>query len=131
MVLCVSSITWSAPDLTDDGTPIEPHPELEVTDGWYRLRAQVDAPIARAVRRGIIRIGRKISVAGAKVCLPSSLNQADTTFPTSAILRKKRALGSFGSIQLKQTNYFRKFFSFSTLARKTWLQYRPLHRHTA
>jgi len=131
MVLCVSNITWSAPNLTDDGTPIEPHPELEVTDGWYRLRAQVDAPIARAVRRGIIRIGRKISVAGAKVCLPSPLNQTGPTLSTSAILRKERARGSLGSIQLKQTNYFRKFFSFGTLARKTWLQHRPLHLHTA
>ncbi|GLB35844.1 putative BRCA2, oligonucleotide/oligosaccharide-binding, domain 1 [Lyophyllum shimeji] len=65
MVLCVSDVTWKSGSCTDDGTPLEPHPELEVTDGWYRLRAQVDAPLARAVRRGIIRIGRKIAVAGA------------------------------------------------------------------
>jgi breast cancer 2 susceptibility protein len=40
---------------------------LEVTDGWYRMRAQVDGPLARAVRRGAVRIGRKIGVVGAKV----------------------------------------------------------------
>lgn len=67
MVLCVSNITWSEGGPADDGTPTEPHPELEVTDGWYRLRAQVDAPLARAIRRGIIRVGRKIGVAGARV----------------------------------------------------------------
>ncbi|RDB29022.1 Breast cancer type 2 susceptibility [Hypsizygus marmoreus] len=67
MVLCVSNVTWSEGGVTDDGLPIEPHPELEVTDGWYRLRAQVDAPLARAIRRGAIRIGRKLGVAGARL----------------------------------------------------------------
>jgi breast cancer 2 susceptibility protein len=67
MILCVSNITWSEPGMTDDGMPIPPHPELEVTDGWYRLRAQVDAPLARAVRRGAICVGRKIGVVGARV----------------------------------------------------------------
>lgn len=68
MVICVSNIFWSSPAVTDEGVPIEPHPELEVTDGWYRLRAQVDLPIARAVRKGVIRVGRKLGVAGARVC---------------------------------------------------------------
>ncbi|KAJ7361422.1 hypothetical protein DFH08DRAFT_844079 [Mycena albidolilacea] len=67
MILCVSNITWSEPGMTDDGMPIPPHPELEVTDGWYRLRAQVDAPLARAVRRGVICVGRKIGVVGARL----------------------------------------------------------------
>ncbi|KAJ7161264.1 hypothetical protein C8R43DRAFT_992095 [Mycena crocata] len=67
MVLCVSNISWSEAGFTDDGMPIEPHPELEVTDGWYRLRAQVDAPLARAVRRGVVCVGRKIGVVGARL----------------------------------------------------------------
>ncbi|KAJ7170173.1 hypothetical protein C8R46DRAFT_225952 [Mycena filopes] len=67
MVLCVSNISWSPPAMTDDGMPIPQHPELEVTDGWYRLRAQVDAPLARAVRRGLICVGRKIGVVGARL----------------------------------------------------------------
>lgn len=44
-----------------------PYPELEVTDGWYRLRAKIDLPMARAVQKGFIRVGRKIGVAGARV----------------------------------------------------------------
>ncbi|KAK7026152.1 breast cancer type 2 susceptibility [Favolaschia claudopus] len=67
MVLCVSNISWGEPGMTEDGLPLPPHPELEVTDGWYRLRAQVDIPLARAVRRGVIRVGRKIGVVGAKL----------------------------------------------------------------
>ena len=47
---------------------VEGVPELEITDGWYRLRAEVDGPLARAIRRGVIRAGRKIGVVDAKVC---------------------------------------------------------------
>ena len=67
MVLCISNITWSEGGVTDDGTPVEPFPELEVTDGWYRLKAQVDESLARAVRRKVLKVGRKIGVAGARV----------------------------------------------------------------
>jgi len=51
----------------DDGIPILPHPDFELTDGWYRLRTRVDEVLARAARRGVIRVGRKISVSGASV----------------------------------------------------------------
>ena len=76
MVLCISNIFWTSGGVTEDGLQIESHPELELTDGWYRLRAQLDLPLARAVKRGIIRIGRKIGFAGARVSCDksSSLN---------------------------------------------------------
>jgi len=67
MVLCVSNIFWTPGGISEDGQPIEPHPELELTDGWYRLRGQVDTAMARATARGTIRVGRKIGFAGAKV----------------------------------------------------------------
>ncbi|KIJ66231.1 hypothetical protein HYDPIDRAFT_109225 [Hydnomerulius pinastri MD-312] len=67
MVLCVSDIKWSAGGLDDNDVPVPAHPELEVTDGWYRLRARIDAPLGRAIRKGKIKIGRKIAVAGAKL----------------------------------------------------------------
>ncbi|KDQ63249.1 hypothetical protein JAAARDRAFT_75716 [Jaapia argillacea MUCL 33604] len=67
MVLCVSNITYSKGGVSPDGVPMESKMELEVTDGWYRLRAKVDAPLARAIRKGIIRIGRKIGVTGARL----------------------------------------------------------------
>ena len=50
---------------------VEDVPELEITDGWYKLRAEVDGPLARAIRRGVIRVGRKIGVVDAKVCSPA------------------------------------------------------------
>lgn len=67
MILCVSGITWSEGGVDEDGLPVPPHPKLEVTDGWYRLRAQIDDSLARAVRKGVLRVGRKIAVAGMRV----------------------------------------------------------------
>lgn len=66
MVLCISRVLWAEGQRNPDGT-VEGVPELEITDGWYRLRAEVDAPLARAIRRGVIRAGRKIGVVDAKV----------------------------------------------------------------
>ena len=57
MVLCVSNIVTWAPAADDEEWTSDPHPELEVTDGWYRLRARIDLPLARAVRRGLIKGG--------------------------------------------------------------------------
>ncbi|RDX51158.1 hypothetical protein OH76DRAFT_1555272 [Lentinus brumalis] len=67
MVLCVSKIMWSASVVDERGVPLDPHPELEITDGWYLLRAKVDLPLARAVRRGLIRVGTKLAVSGARL----------------------------------------------------------------
>lgn len=74
MVLCVSNIYWSEERVTEAGT-IPPHPELELTDGWYLIRATVDESLARAVRKRKIRLGTKIFMSGIHVsfhatCLP-------------------------------------------------------------
>ncbi|KAF8560092.1 hypothetical protein OG21DRAFT_24217 [Imleria badia] len=66
MVLCISDIIWPAGG-SEEIAAAQSHPELEVTDGWYRLRARIDAPLARGVRKGKIKIGRKIAIAGAKL----------------------------------------------------------------
>ncbi|KAI9057745.1 hypothetical protein FKP32DRAFT_1321754 [Trametes sanguinea] len=68
MVLCVSNIIMRGSSMmSKEGIPLEAHAELEVTDGWYRLRANVDMPLARAIRRGTICIGTKLAVSGAKL----------------------------------------------------------------
>lgn len=67
MVFCISNITWKEGGVTEDGFPLDAQPHLELTDGWYRLRAEVDEPMARAARRGVLCVGRKIAVAGARV----------------------------------------------------------------
>lgn len=69
MILCVSGITWSEEGVNEDGLPVLPHPKLEVTDGWYRLRVQINESLAKAVRNGVLKVGRKIAVAGMGVCI--------------------------------------------------------------
>lgn len=64
MVLCISAVYWPEARMGTDSLP-----ELEVTDGWYRLRALIDQPLARALRKGKLRQGQKIIVVGASVCL--------------------------------------------------------------
>ncbi|KIJ53490.1 hypothetical protein M422DRAFT_154724 [Sphaerobolus stellatus SS14] len=67
MILCISDIFWAEEYVDKDNKLVPAHPTLEVTDGWYRLRAEVDEALARAVRNQIIKTGRKIAVCGAKL----------------------------------------------------------------
>ncbi|KAH6917048.1 BRCA2, oligonucleotide/oligosaccharide-binding, domain 1-domain-containing protein [Coprinopsis sp. MPI-PUGE-AT-0042] len=60
LVLCVSKITWIEGER-------DSYPELEVTDGWYRLPAQIDRAMEKALRKGTIRVGRKLATVGAKL----------------------------------------------------------------
>ncbi|KAG9098302.1 hypothetical protein FRC06_006559, partial [Ceratobasidium sp. 370] len=57
MVLCVSDI-----QLRDNSEV-----EMELTDGWYRIRTVSDKTLARAARKGKLAVGRKIAVAGARL----------------------------------------------------------------
>ncbi|KZT08707.1 uncharacterized protein LAESUDRAFT_757423 [Laetiporus sulphureus 93-53] len=67
MVLCVSKILWSEAGADEEGITTECVPQLELTDGWYRLRANVDDPLERAIRKGHIRVGRKLAIANARL----------------------------------------------------------------
>ena len=67
MVLCVSDISWTEPGNARDGTLLDPEPKLEVTDGWYKVNAEIDEPLKRAVRAGRLRAGHKIAVMNCKV----------------------------------------------------------------
>jgi breast cancer 2 susceptibility protein len=67
MVLCVSNIIWTPGGIDEHGIPDEPIPDVEVTDGWYRMRLEVDEPLLRALRKKRITVGRKLAVVGARV----------------------------------------------------------------
>jgi breast cancer 2 susceptibility protein len=72
MILCISDILggYSPPE---DAAPAASTPKLEVTDGWYKLRAEVDQPLINAITRGKLRIGMKIAISGARVRLSSAI----------------------------------------------------------
>ncbi|KAF8527565.1 hypothetical protein BU17DRAFT_39718 [Hysterangium stoloniferum] len=67
IVLCISNIFWTDEHIDDAGQSVPAHPELEITDGWYRLRAKVDESLARAARNKVLRTGRKIACSGARL----------------------------------------------------------------
>lgn len=67
MILCVSGITYPPPSTDEEGKRVQHRPYLDLTDGWYRILAEVDDCLARAIRRGRIAVGRKLGVAAAKV----------------------------------------------------------------
>lgn len=67
MILCVSNVTWIDGEVDEDGMSLPAIAELEVTDGWYRLKAEIDEPLTRATRKGTIRLGSKLAVMGCRV----------------------------------------------------------------
>ncbi|KAG9119159.1 hypothetical protein FRC07_005976 [Ceratobasidium sp. 392] len=54
MVLCVSDIQLHDND----------EAEIELTDGWYRIRTVSDKTLARAAKKGKLAVGRKIALEG-------------------------------------------------------------------
>ncbi|SCZ93209.1 BZ3500_MvSof-1268-A1-R1_Chr6-2g08531 [Microbotryum saponariae] len=72
MVLCVSKIRYGDPNSFGDEVE-ESHTGrmdvagLELTDGWYRIRANVDATLKSAVEREKVKVGSKIAVSGARL----------------------------------------------------------------
>ena len=67
MVLCICAIHRPVPVKNDEGKQVLARPFLELTDGWYRIFAEVDECLARAIEKGKIAVGRKLAVSGAKV----------------------------------------------------------------
>lgn len=70
MILCVAGVQWTHQPTEVGEEPAPPRPYLELTDGWYKIVAEVDECLARAVQRGVIATGRKLAISGAKVSQP-------------------------------------------------------------
>ena len=64
MVLCIASITRGE-QKTSEGSSTSSS-SLELTDGWYRIRANVDPPLQRAIDTGKLRTGYKMAIAAAR-----------------------------------------------------------------
>ncbi|EPS74216.1 hypothetical protein M569_00535, partial [Genlisea aurea] len=64
MVLCISSVGENA--LGKDGKGRAPN--IELTDGWYFLSAQLDELLGQKLASGKLFLGQKIRIWGAKLC---------------------------------------------------------------
>ncbi|CAD6938114.1 unnamed protein product [Tilletia caries] len=83
MILCVRAVLpgapyWTQQDSADDGGgkstagggevgAASAAYTLELTDGWYRIRASVDPVLGRAIERKRIKAGVKIAIRGARL----------------------------------------------------------------
>lgn len=73
MVLCVSQLRWDDPPEDDEFTSEQVIIGLELTDGWYRIRTNVDPTLKSACERGKLVVGSKIAISAAKVSRASAL----------------------------------------------------------
>ncbi|KAI8999447.1 hypothetical protein BC832DRAFT_564320 [Gaertneriomyces semiglobifer] len=78
MILCVSRLGTTA-DVSAQASKLDPSVgkqdetsptcswNLELTDGWYAIKARVDKPLLDVIRKGLIRPGMKLRIAGAQL----------------------------------------------------------------
>ncbi|WVF68272.1 hypothetical protein IAT40_003037 [Kwoniella sp. CBS 6097] len=59
---------------------------LELSDGWYRIRAIIDDCLTRAVKKGKIAVGKKLSVTGAKLESGNDGTEVLDAFKTSHLI---------------------------------------------
>lgn len=67
MVLCVAAVHRPESMMNERDEPVPQKPYLDLTDGWYIVRALLDDCLTRALDKGKIRVGRKLGISGAKV----------------------------------------------------------------
>ncbi|KAI9348082.1 hypothetical protein BDR26DRAFT_22478 [Obelidium mucronatum] len=71
LVLCVADVFVNGESVLENGIDVtEVAPEnlgLELTDGWYSLKTQIDPVLCRALVSGTLRIGCKLMIYGAQV----------------------------------------------------------------
>ncbi|GAA5905377.1 uncharacterized protein JCM6883_006377 [Sporobolomyces salmoneus] len=70
LVLCVSQLLWEDPDEStsyDDDGATQVIVGVELTDGWYRIRAEIDQTLKSACERGKLIVGSKLAITGARL----------------------------------------------------------------
>ncbi|XP_068123150.1 breast cancer type 2 susceptibility protein isoform X2 [Hyperolius riggenbachi] len=68
LVLCVSKIiSWAGSDKNESGDAKQAFSVIEVSDGWYGIKALLDAALTTLLHRGRLFIGQKIIVHGAEL----------------------------------------------------------------
>ena len=85
MNLLVTAIHYQDVDRDEADDKLTPRPCAKLSDGWYHIRAELDECLARAVRRGRIKVGRKLAVIGAKVSYPEDGAQTLTCSSTPPV----------------------------------------------
>ncbi|BDA43385.1 probable breast cancer type 2 susceptibility protein homolog at C-terminar half [Coccomyxa sp. Obi] len=70
MVLCLAAILQPRPPAGEEGRQTSPGPEqrqVEMTDGWYSVRATLDAGLSRMLAEQKLHVGTKVRVCGSEL----------------------------------------------------------------
>ncbi|KAL3654879.1 hypothetical protein CASFOL_000665 [Castilleja foliolosa] len=71
MVLCISSVVENLdPDLRNQSVSLDGKDRasrIELTDGWYSVKALLDEPLSRKLASGKLFLGQKLRICGAKL----------------------------------------------------------------
>lgn len=76
LVLCVSEVIPSSTHLSEthssktSGTEASKAAMVELTDGWYAIRAQLDPPLSALLQTGRLGVGQKVVTHGAELLGP-------------------------------------------------------------
>ncbi|XP_029415525.1 breast cancer type 2 susceptibility protein isoform X2 [Nannospalax galili] len=87
LVLCVSDIISSSTSISEtSGVDTKKVDVIELTDGWYAVKAQLDPPLLALLKSGRLTVGQKIIVHGAEL-MGSSDACAPLEAPASLMLK--------------------------------------------
>lgn len=73
LVLCVSEIISSSTDISETSSSktssvgAKKGGVVELTDGWYAVKSQLDPPLSALVKNGRLTVGQKIIIHGAEL----------------------------------------------------------------
>ncbi|XP_075418881.1 breast cancer type 2 susceptibility protein [Tenrec ecaudatus] len=73
LVLCISEVVSPSPRPTEPASGETRHADgrsrviLELTDGWYAIRAQLDPPLSALLKTGRLAVGHKVITHGAEL----------------------------------------------------------------
>lgn len=68
LVLCVSKVlSWGGNDKSELNDPKQGSAVIEVTDGWYGIKALLDTALTALLHRRRLFVGQKIIVNGAEL----------------------------------------------------------------
>ncbi len=59
---------------------------LELSDGWYRIQAQIDATLASACQRGRLQVGQKLAIMGATLDAQGDGNEVLAAYHMSTLV---------------------------------------------
>ncbi|EHS62527.1 uncharacterized protein PGTG_20647 [Puccinia graminis f. sp. tritici CRL 75-36-700-3] len=86
-LVIVGIIRRPGPSSATKGIPVTTE-ILELSDGWYKIKAHLDPVLARVLKRGTLRVGFKLAISGASTEAPAGPSSKSSGEKKSTILKE-------------------------------------------